>query len=199
MQKTQLALFPLQLFLLPGETTQLHIFEERYQQLLLDCEEINIAFGIPYTENGKLTGFGSTVKLKRILNKYQNGTADIEIESVGIFKVEKFFIRMGEKLYPGGDVALLDQSNFALVSNSLFSLFNAYMAETNTVISPETFSADFNLMDMAKLMGLDDAKKLAFLRLDNDKKQEQFLKEEIGIRMLLLKQSSSIVDNVFLN
>ena len=49
-----LALFPLQLIVYPGERLPLHIFEKRYQQLITDCENEGIAFGIPSYIDEKL-------------------------------------------------------------------------------------------------------------------------------------------------
>ncbi|MGB6036664.1 MAG: LON peptidase substrate-binding domain-containing protein [Cryomorphaceae bacterium] len=199
MQKTQLALFPLQLFLLPGETTKLHIFEERYQQLLSDCEDVQISFGIPFTENGTLTGYGSMVNVKKVISRNKNGSADIEIEAIGIFKVERFYMRMGEKLYPGGDVVIIDQENTPLVSNTLFSVFNAYMLESDTPIAPESFSADLNLLHLARMLNLADSKKIQLLKLKSTAAMERFLLSEIKMRSLLLKQRNSIEHNIFLN
>ena len=199
MQKTQLALFPLQLFLLPGETTKLHIFEERYRQLLADCEDVQISFGIPFTENGTMTGYGSMVNLKKVISRHNNGSTDIEIQAIGIFKVERFFLRMGEKMYPGGDVVILDYEGIPPVSNELFSTFNAYMSESDRVVAPEYFSADLNLIDLARLLNLEDPKKISFLKLKSPIDMERFLLDEIGMRMLMLKQKNSIEHNIFLN
>jgi hypothetical protein len=199
MQKTQLALFPLQLFLLPGETTKLHIFEERYRQLLADCEDVQISFGIPFTENGTMTGYGSMVNLKKVVSRHSNGSADIEIEATGIFKVERFFLRMGEKLYPGGDVLIMNHDEIPTVSNALFSAFNAYISESEKILDPESFSADLDLIGLARMLNLDDAKKIDFLKLKLPVEMEKFLLDEIRMRLLMLKQKNSIEHNIFLN
>jgi Lon protease-like protein len=45
-----LPLFPLPLVLLPGEVLPLHIFEDRYRQMLKDIGEQRNLFGLPYFE-----------------------------------------------------------------------------------------------------------------------------------------------------
>lgn len=199
MQKTQLALFPLQLFLLPGETTRLHIFEERYRQLLADCENIKFSFGIPYTRNGYISGFGSIVELKRVLKRYANGSADIEVEATGIFKVERFFLRMGEKLYPGGEVILLDTAEFPLAGKELFVIFEEYLSESNAIFDAKLFSANLNLLDIARMLELEDDKKLKLIKMTDPEAMDRFLIGEINIRRLLFAQKSSIENNIFLN
>lgn len=51
-----LAVFPLPLVLLPGEVLPLHIFEERYRQMLSDIESERNLFGISLFESNE--GFG---------------------------------------------------------------------------------------------------------------------------------------------
>jgi Lon protease-like protein len=50
----KLPLFPLQSIFFPGETVPLHIFEERYKQLIIDCRDEAITFGIPVIINNKM-------------------------------------------------------------------------------------------------------------------------------------------------
>ena len=50
-----LPMFPLELVAFPGEELPLHIFELRYQQLLEDCEEEKVTFGIPTVSYTHLT------------------------------------------------------------------------------------------------------------------------------------------------
>src|SRR4051812_19079260 len=45
-----LPLFPLPIVLLPNEVLPLHIFEERYRQMLKDVGEDRNMFGLPYFE-----------------------------------------------------------------------------------------------------------------------------------------------------
>ena len=47
-QQLTIPMFPLNMVLLPGETKTLHIFEERYKQLVRDCLDNEAHFGIPF-------------------------------------------------------------------------------------------------------------------------------------------------------
>ena len=42
-----LPLFPLQIVVFPGEDLNLHIFEPRYKELIGECKDKGIHFGIP--------------------------------------------------------------------------------------------------------------------------------------------------------
>jgi Lon protease-like protein len=53
-------IFPLNLVLFPGQTLPLHIFEERYKQMLARCLRERIPFGIVLMkENGRFSGRGT--------------------------------------------------------------------------------------------------------------------------------------------
>ena len=88
--KTHLGLFPLRIFLFPGEQTTLHLFEPRYLQLSTDCINNNECFGIPYQGKTTLSELGSLVKIVQILKKYENGEVDILIECTNNFKINHF-------------------------------------------------------------------------------------------------------------
>ena len=59
----QYGLFPLRIFLFPGEQTTLHIFEPRYLQLVTECLSSGEYFGIPYQGKTTLSELGSLVKV----------------------------------------------------------------------------------------------------------------------------------------
>ena len=53
---TRLALFPLNLVLFPGMELPLHIFEERYKDMIGECLEQNIPFGVVLIKEGLEVG-----------------------------------------------------------------------------------------------------------------------------------------------
>ena len=110
--KTHLGLFPLRIFLFPGEQTTLHLFEPRYLQLSTDCINNNECFGIPYQGKTTLSELGSLVKIVQILKKYENGEMDILIECTNNFKINHFENKNDQKLYPMGTITTLPMYDF---------------------------------------------------------------------------------------
>lgn len=103
----KIPLFPLQSIFFPGETVPLHIFEERYKQLITDCRDEAITFGIPVFINNKME-YGTEVQLVEVVNTYENGEMDVVCVARQVFKLLTFDNQMGEKLYAGGIVKLLE-------------------------------------------------------------------------------------------
>lgn len=100
----KIPLFPLHLFLLPGERSELHIFEERYKELVRHCVSEDEVFGIACNARENWKNFGSLVRISSILKHYEQGEMDVEIECIGLFRLKKFFYTVDEQLWPGGYV-----------------------------------------------------------------------------------------------
>ena len=163
MQKTQLALFPLEVFLLPGEKMRLHIFEERYRQLLIECETTESEFGIPYSENGQLSGVGCSVRLAQIVREYENGSSDIEVECTALFRINEFYTKMENKLYPGGEVSIIDEDDLEPISPELMRAFDEYTSNAKIELIPDMLPIDLSLFQIAALVGLNEKDKLKAL------------------------------------
>jgi Lon protease-like protein len=135
-----LPMFPLSMILLPGETTKLHIFEDRYQQLVNECLENNASFGIPYMEKGKMLEYGSEVKIKRILKNYDSGAMDILVESTSLFRVVEFSKVLKPKLYGAGLIEYIHISQKILLNNLQDATVNYFGTVQNKIIDYETVS-----------------------------------------------------------
>ncbi len=71
-----LPLFPLQSVFFPGESVPLHIFEERYKQLIRDCRAEAVTFGIPVYIGNRLS-YGTEVQLAEVVTTYEGGEMDV--------------------------------------------------------------------------------------------------------------------------
>jgi Lon protease-like protein len=98
-------LFPLGLVLLPGETVPLHIFEERYKQMIGECLDEEREFGILWLADDALKDVGCAARITRVLERFDDGRMNIVVEGTTPFRLER---RIGDLAYPAGDVALLD-------------------------------------------------------------------------------------------
>jgi Lon protease-like protein len=199
MQKTQIALFPLQIFLLPKERTRLHIFEERYKQLLEDCKGPGTLFGIPYTPNGMIAKFGCIVEVSKVIREHHNGSADIEVRCVDLFRLEHFMVKMEDKLYPGGEVTTLDASERNAVSKALVHRLDKYVQEVEPHKMEEVFSAQLNVYDVARILELEEDDKIKLFASASSERQEQILGVRIEMLYAMHAQKNSVQGQLFLN
>lgn len=102
---TFLPLFPLGVVAFPGELVLLHVFEPRYRQLIAECAESGITFGIVTTVPGGASGVGTEMKLDRILQTDESGNMDVATRGLRVFQLQSFEPDVEGKLYSGGLVS----------------------------------------------------------------------------------------------
>lgn len=77
MHEELLPLFPLSLVLLPQNIVPLHIFEERYREMIGEALENQTEFGIVLAANDGILNVGCTASVERVLRRYDDGRLDI--------------------------------------------------------------------------------------------------------------------------
>ncbi|MCG6894981.1 MAG: LON peptidase substrate-binding domain-containing protein [Desulfobacteraceae bacterium] len=99
----RIPLFPLGVVLLPGMAMPLHIFEERYKQMISECLENDRVFGIVYYDGQDMRGAGCLARVTKVLKRYDDGRMDIVVQGG-----ERFIMRqlLEEKSYMEADVVL---------------------------------------------------------------------------------------------
>ena len=80
-------IFPLGIVVYPGEKLNLHIFEPRYRQLILECLESKKAFGIPTVIDDQMKEYGALVYLEEIVKTYENGEMDVVTRGGDVFRI----------------------------------------------------------------------------------------------------------------
>ena len=195
--KTHLGLFPLRIFLFPGEQTTLHLFEPRYLQLSTDCINNNECFGIPYQGKTTLSELGSLVKIVQILKKYENGEMDILIECPNNFKINHFENKNDQKLYPMGTITTLPMYDFK-PTDELTTQAESYLSllldDNEEAKTPELVS----LNNLINLVNLTDEEKIKFLGFSEERKND-FLIKKFKFMTILLSQEKMVDQNFYLN
>jgi Lon protease-like protein len=84
----RIPLFPLDTVLFPGTALPLHIFEERYREMIGECLVQEKSFGVVRADGDKLAIIGCTAKVVRVLERYPDGRLDILCEGERRFEIE---------------------------------------------------------------------------------------------------------------
>jgi Lon protease-like protein len=77
MQDGLLPLFPLQVVLLPGGELPLHIFEERYKEMIGEVIRKRQEFGVVLANEKGIVNTGCTATVEKVLRTYADGRMDI--------------------------------------------------------------------------------------------------------------------------
>jgi Lon protease-like protein len=98
-------LFPLDLVLLPSEVVPLHIFEDRYKEMIGQCLDEESEFGIVWMAEDGLREVGCTARVAQVLERMEDGRMNILAQGGQPFRLLR---RIDDLPYPAGDIELLD-------------------------------------------------------------------------------------------
>ncbi len=196
---SRLALFPLQNVVFPGEKLPLHIFEKRYRQLINDCEETGIHFGIPLYKDNKLE-YGTEMELVKVEVNYENGSKDIICRGLRVFKIENFDPQEQGKYYAGGDVEFLqdkDDASEALKNQLLDLIYELYIHLE--VPRPKIDPASFRSYTLAHKIGLSLEQEYSLLKLASEKARQEVLINHLLITIPIIQELNRTKQTIELN
>src|SRR5262249_1835486 len=109
MPKRLLPLFPLQLVVFPRTRLPLHIFEERYKEMVANAIRDESEFGIVLAKRDGIVNAGCTVRVEKVLEMYPDGRMDILTRGERRFEIdginqEKDYLRAEVSFFDDEDV-----------------------------------------------------------------------------------------------
>ena len=100
-----LPLFPLNMVLFPNNALPLHIFEERYKEMIGEAIRQKTEFGIVLAAESGIVNVGCTATVENIIKEYPDGTMDIVTRGRRRFEILEL---NEEKDYLRGSVEFFD-------------------------------------------------------------------------------------------
>jgi Lon protease-like protein len=149
-----IGLFPLPLVLLPTEQVPLHIFEDRYQELIGECLEEDREFGLVYADDDGIRQIGTRAWVVDVLARFEDGRMNIVVEGRDRFRL---LALTSGRSFQTGDVEPVedddDPADHASVDRALL-LFERLRDLTDSEVevpSPETFQLSYVLAGRVEL------------------------------------------------
>ena len=134
----ELGLFPLQLVLLPTERVPLHIFEDRYKELIAECLEGDEEFGLVYADEDGIREIGTRAAVVEVLAEFDDGRMNIVVEGRDRFRLLEL---TSGRSFNTGSVAAVDDGDDPAEADSLeraLGLFDRLRDLTGSeVVMPE--------------------------------------------------------------
>lgn len=199
MSTLTLAMFPLELVVFPQEKLALHIFEERYLQLIQDCENEEITFGIPTYINNRLE-YGTEVKLERIVKRYPSGALDIICKGLRIFRINNFYNVLESKLYAGGSISIVNQISgpSSLLKNTFIQLLVDFYEALN-MDTPEIDETEINSYSLSHKVGFTLEQEYEFLQILSENERYKYLISHLSILLPTVKTINRTKELIRLN
>ena len=102
-------LFPLNVVVFPRTSLPLHIFEERYKEMVANAIRDESEFGIVLAKEDGIVNAGCTVAVDKVLEMYPDGRMDILTSGRHRFEIASL---NEEKSYLQGEVNFFDDEDF---------------------------------------------------------------------------------------
>jgi Lon protease-like protein len=83
----ELGLFPLNLVLLPGEQAPLHVFEPRYKELIGECLDEGVEFGLVLADDDGMREVGTRAGVVEVLDRFPDGRLNVVVEGRERFRL----------------------------------------------------------------------------------------------------------------
>jgi len=96
---SDIPLFPLNVVLMPGAPLPLHIFEDRYKQMVDECLQQESEFGMVFADESGTRKVGCTAKIVELVERYDDGRMLILVEGSRRFRLNN--VLTGKPYYVG--------------------------------------------------------------------------------------------------
>lgn len=192
----KIAAFPLDLVLLPNELVALHLYEERYLQLVEDYQN-GSPFIIVYKDADKITNYGSLVKIDQLAERFPDGTMDIIIKGINGVIIDKFYeVMEGDKLYPFVEGNVIYRNGD--ISPKVKDAFKICLDKMGKSIASKK-EEKMDLFYIAHRIGLDNSHKKEMMLLKDNKEMNAYLYHQIKFIKCCFDQEEKLKSKFHLN
>src|SRR3954452_13325401 len=116
MSSRLIPLFPLNVVVFPRTRLPLHIFEERYKELVGNAIRDESEFGIVLAKDEGIVNAGCTVKVEKVMHRYPDGRMDVLTIGQRRFEIHRL---NEEKEYLRAEVSYFDDEDYEMVPTEL--------------------------------------------------------------------------------
>ncbi len=173
-----LPIFPLNIVVYPGEALNLHIFEDRYKQLINECFEQKKEFGIPVVINNEVRELGTKVKVLSIDKLYDDGKMDVKTQGISTFRVLEVIEDVPDKLYQGAIISSIDTEHY----DGFKSKMEVIMKEIEMFHKLLNIKKDYNVpleeitaFHIAHHIGLSIEEEYDVLRMPKESQRQEYI------------------------
>ncbi len=193
----QVGLFPLNIVLFPEASYPLHIFEERYKQLIGESLANNTPFGINLIESGKMFQVGCLAVVSQVTNRHEDGRMDIVVTGTERYNIIE--VRSDDAPYMVADIETFQDEEHEVEyseTEGIIALYNELMeavygeAEERLVVQ-EWISRSVSFRIVQK-SGLDLVLRQQLLEMRNESDRISFLTNHLKNILPKIKETERL-------
>ena len=191
---SELGLFPLGIVLLPSEQIPLHIFEDRYQELIGECLAEEREFGLIYADDDGLREIGTLAAVTEVLDRFDDGRLNIVVEGRDRFRLleltegRSFQTGLVEPIEDENDIADPEDSEHAL------ELFHRLVELTGAEVEEPRLTAEQLSFELAGRFELAPELKQRLLQLTSERQRMHLLAELLAGAAVAVEREREIAE-----
>jgi ATP-dependent Lon protease len=189
---SEIGLFPLGMVLLPGERVPLHIFEERYKELIGECLATGDEFGVVFGDDDGVRSIGTTAAIAEVLQRFDDGRLNIVVEGRRRFAVEE--ITTGRSFITAEVAGLADEPSVPDEgrTNACLEAFRKLAAAAGLEGEPPEPGGDSLSFSIGAMVGFEPRLKQGLLELRSEAARLERLTEMLEAAAELMVRRSEI-------
>jgi uncharacterized protein len=194
-------IFPLGIVVYPGEELNLHIFEDRYKQLITECFAENRPFGIPVVINNKVMDHGAAVTVTEVIEIYSDGKMDIRTKGMGIFRMLELVKSVPDKLFSGAIVKhseITTETKIDLMPGLITGVRELHKLLNITKHFKKT-DDELASYDIAHHAGLNLEEEYELMQLMREDQRQEYLKRHLAKVLPIVAGMDALKEKVKLN
>ncbi|KAA0265407.1 MAG: hypothetical protein EDM75_02930 [Chlorobiota bacterium] len=190
-------IFPLSLVVYPGSRYPLHIFEERYKNMVKYSMKLDEPFGIIIYENNAIGRIGTKVKVESVTRNYPDGSFDIIVRGE-----ERFVLKTVQENIIGYFEAEVDRYNDLISGNyseleiEAIEVFNEVIEKAGVTLEDNFYinldETRFKSFKLAEKSGLTLEQQQSLITLQNEGERLFFLIEHLKNMSVELDKRASM-------
>ena len=166
-----LPLFPLSLVLLPGMALPLHIFEDRYKEMMADVIAGGGEFGIVLARGEGIVNVGCTATIQNVFRRYEDGRLDLVASGrrrflIGALDQDRSYLRAEVEYFEDDDSVEAAQDLRIRVLAAFAPLMKASPGEVETT---ELSSPQLSFRLAERMEDLDKRQAVLSMRSETDR------------------------------
>ena len=173
----ELGLFPLGIVLLPTEQLPLHIFEDRYQELIGECLAEDREFGLVYADDAGLREIGTRAVVTEVLDRFEDGRMNVVVEGRDRFRLLE--LTEGRSFHTGRVEPVADDGGAADEGDTAraFQLFRRLVELTGAEVEEPDAASPQLSFELAGRFDFAPELKQRLLSLTSERRRMQMLAE----------------------
>ena len=191
---SELGLFPLGIVLLPTEQIPLHIFEDRYRELIGECLAEEREFGLVYADDDGLRDVGTRAAVTEVLKRFEDGRMNIVVEGRERFRLLE--LTSGRSFHTGVVEPLEDVPDPAdpAEEERALALFKRLVELTGAEVEPPPAEAQQLSFELAGRFEFAAGLKQRLLGLTSERERVHMLAEVLEAAAVAVEREREIAE-----